>query len=198
MEADWEFEVGGEAPVIDAAWDGFVDLRLRPECANELMETAEFSALAGAVVKLNGAGSPVWTSKCDVWPVVDRTEWDADELDALPGLATHAAGCYIDLLARVEQPWRLPAVVAETCKRYCERMHTVRLRSCRVDLVIRQAVTAAEEIATGETEFGITAYLMSCGESCEEAAVVLEGALNALAGAILADASPAGDGSKLQ
>jgi hypothetical protein len=30
MEADWEFEVGGDAPVIDALWPGFVDLRLSP------------------------------------------------------------------------------------------------------------------------------------------------------------------------
>ena len=27
MEADWEFEVGGEAPVIEASWEGFIDLR---------------------------------------------------------------------------------------------------------------------------------------------------------------------------
>jgi hypothetical protein len=35
LEADWEFEVGGDAPVIDALWPGFVDLRLpsRPEIA---------------------------------------------------------------------------------------------------------------------------------------------------------------------
>ena len=27
MEADWEVEVGGGAPVIEAFWPGFVDLR---------------------------------------------------------------------------------------------------------------------------------------------------------------------------
>ncbi len=31
MEADWEFEVGGDAPVIEAHWPGFVDLRQNPE-----------------------------------------------------------------------------------------------------------------------------------------------------------------------
>jgi len=38
MEADWEFEVGPDtaglaAPVIDACWPGFVDLRHNPERA---------------------------------------------------------------------------------------------------------------------------------------------------------------------
>ena len=35
MEADWEFEVGGDAPVIEARWPGFVDLRRNPERAME-------------------------------------------------------------------------------------------------------------------------------------------------------------------
>jgi hypothetical protein len=198
MEADWEFEVDGEAPVIDAAWDGFVDLRLQPECANELAETAGFPALAGALTRLNSDGSPVWTSKCDMWPVIDRAEWDADELDAPPDIATHAAGCYIDLLARDEQQWLLPAVAAETCTRFCERMHSIPMGCCRADLVIRRAVVAAEKNGAVEMEFGITAYLTGCGASDAEAAVALEGALHAFAGAILVDASPAGDGSKLQ
>jgi hypothetical protein len=38
MEADWEFEVGGDAPVIEAPWPGFVDLRLHPERAWQLSE----------------------------------------------------------------------------------------------------------------------------------------------------------------
>ena len=30
MEADWELEIGGDAPVIEAHWTGFVDLRADP------------------------------------------------------------------------------------------------------------------------------------------------------------------------
>ena len=39
MEADWEIEIGGDAPVIEAHWFGFVDLRIEPSRANELPET---------------------------------------------------------------------------------------------------------------------------------------------------------------
>ena len=44
MEADWEIEVGGKAPVIEARWPGFVDLRLHPERASQFPEAAELPA----------------------------------------------------------------------------------------------------------------------------------------------------------
>ena len=40
MEADYEVEAGGEAPVIEALWPGFVDLRLQPERIGEIQEVA--------------------------------------------------------------------------------------------------------------------------------------------------------------
>ena len=44
MEADWEVEVGGGSPVIEALWPGFVDLRLYPERIGEIQEAAGFPA----------------------------------------------------------------------------------------------------------------------------------------------------------
>ncbi len=43
MEVDWEVEVGGGAPVIEALWMGFVDLRRNPERLGEIAEAANFS-----------------------------------------------------------------------------------------------------------------------------------------------------------
>jgi hypothetical protein len=96
MEADWEFEVGGDAPVIDARWAGFVDLQSAPGAAWELDEVRELPALAAALERLNLPGSPVWTSKCDFYPALQAGEFDADELDAEAGCAAHGMGCYID------------------------------------------------------------------------------------------------------
>ncbi|MGD0737329.1 MAG: hypothetical protein ABR976_19530 [Terracidiphilus sp.] len=180
MEADWEFEVGGDAPVIDATWAGLLDLRAEPERANELAEVAEFPALGRALARLNDAGSPVWTSKCDFWPVLDQAEFNGDELDAPPGRTTHAMGCYIDLMSNCDGQWISPATVGEACRLFCARLHAVPLRCCRADLVIRRAIIAPEQ-----TDFGITAYLTSCGGSAGEAAIALEAALNVFAGAIL-------------
>ena len=41
MEADWEFEIASDAPVIDAAWTGFVDLKLQPERVTEISELSQ-------------------------------------------------------------------------------------------------------------------------------------------------------------
>jgi hypothetical protein len=199
MEADWEFEVGGEAPRIDAHWAGFVDLNRHPERAWELAETADFPALAGVLVKLNAAGSPVWTSKCDVWPVVDRADWDPDELDAPPGCTTHAFACYIDLLHTNSEEWSTQSTVADTCKGFCNRLRSVPLRCCRADLVIRQALDIRQSaMGADQMDFGITAYVTGCGGSAAQAARALGAALDTFADAIATASAPAKDGSKLQ
>lgn len=179
MEADWEFEVGGEAPVIDTYWPGFVDLRRAPEQALDLSESAEHPGLAHALVKLNAADSPVWTSKCDVWPVVDSTEFDVDELDAPPGLAAHVMGCYIDILPRSDQRFLTPEMASAACKRICVILHAASLRCCRVDLIIRRTV-----ITSDLDDFGITAYLTACGASKTDAIRALQDALCAFADAL--------------
>ncbi|MGD0800345.1 MAG: hypothetical protein ABR906_03415 [Terracidiphilus sp.] len=179
MEADWEFEVGGSAPVIEAYWAGFVDLRGQPDRAWDFPECAQLPALAGALARMNDAASPVWTAKCDFWPHLETDEFDPDELDAQPGCAVHVMGCYIDLLPKSAQQWSQPEMASAACKCVCGLLHAVPLRCCRVDLVIRRASIVPEWM-----ELGITAYLISCGESQAEAALRLQAALAALTGAL--------------
>jgi hypothetical protein len=184
MEADWEFEVGPDtasldeaglpAPVIEALWPGFVDLRLVPARACDLPETVQFPALAEALRKLNSVGSPVWTSKCDLWEDLEPDEFDPDELDAPPGCAAHAMGCYIDLLPASGNQWPDPVMAAAACKRLCNLLHAIPLRCCRTDLVVRRAY-----IAPDLAELGITAYITSCGESRAQAALAFQAALAA-------------------
>jgi hypothetical protein len=178
MEADWEFEVGGDAPVIEASWPGFVDLRSNPERAGQLPEAVQFPALAQVLHQLNAAASPVWTSKCDLWPRLEASDFALDEMDAPSGCAW-AMGCYVDLLPRSDRQWSQPAMVADACKQVCSLLHDVPLRCCRVDLVIRRAFFTPELAG-----LGITAYLTSCGQSESEAAVVFQAALTAFAGAL--------------
>jgi hypothetical protein len=179
MEADCEFEVGGDAPVIDTLWPGFVDLRRTPEQARHLPEAAQLPALAEALAKLNAAASPVWTCKCDFWPRLKADELDAGELDAPPGCIAHAMGCYIDLLPRDGQQWAQPAIAAAVCKRVCSLLHAVPLGYSRIDLIIRRAFITADRM-----DLGITAYLTSCGSSSAEAERTLAAALMALTDAL--------------
>jgi hypothetical protein len=184
METDWEFELGPDevglaAPVIDAHWPGFVDLRCAPERAWHLPEAAHLPSLAGALAKLNSAYSPVWSSKCDFWPRLEADELDAGELDAPPGCMAHAMGCYIDLLPRDDQGWAQPAMAEAVCKRVCDLLRTVPLGCCRADLVIRRAFITADR-----KDLGITAYLTTCGASSAEAERTLAAALTALTDAL--------------
>jgi hypothetical protein len=86
MEADWEVEIGGGAPVIEALWPGFVDLRSHPDRLGEIAEAATFPPLAVLLRALNSPESPVWTSKCDVWE--PETAALAAYIDMLPSDGT--------------------------------------------------------------------------------------------------------------
>jgi hypothetical protein len=179
MEADWEFEVGGDAPVIEGHWAGFVDLQRYPERAWDLPETTQFPVLADTLARLNTADSPVWTSKCDFWPHLNAGEFDPDEMDAPPGCTAHAMGCFIDLLPKSDQQWALPAMAEKACKRICGLLNALPLRCCRADLVVRRAFITPELMG-----LGVTAYLTASGVSSAEAKRTLEAALSAFTDAL--------------
>src|ERR1035438_3550771 len=179
MEADWEFEVGGNAPVIDACWLGFVDLQHSPERAVKLPEAAQFPALAAALARLNAVASPVWTSKCDMWPLIQPDQFDIDELDAPLGHGAHAIGCYVDLLPKNGPQWSIPDLAAGVCRLWCARLRVIPLRCCRVDLIIRRAF-----IRSNRMDLGVTAYLTACGPTQGEAQIVLQAALEAFVDAL--------------
>ena len=161
MEADWEFEIGPDAPVIDALWHGFVDLREDPEKAKGLVEARQLPGLENLLMLLNAPNSSLWTTKTDVF----EPEWiDPDELDAESREAQHRIACYIDLLMRDNERWTSPAQAEQFCKSLCGQMRAVTLRRCRVDLVIRSA-RVRPEIA----DLGATAYFTACGESSYDA-----------------------------
>jgi hypothetical protein len=184
MQADSEFDIGGDAPVIEAHWAGFVDLRLQPERAATLIEAAAFPALAQALRTLNAPGSPVWTSKCDFFPRLAPDEFDAIELDAHPSEAAYAMACYIDLLAVNGARWSSPESVRVHCEAICSRLWAISLCCCRADLVIRRAIVEPDRM-----ELGITAYPSACGPTPDAASSALEAALAALTDSVVRIAS---------
>jgi hypothetical protein len=190
MEADWEVEVGPEAPVIDALWPGFVDLRSAPRQAHTFPEVAQLPPLAAVLARLNAPASPVWTSRCDVWPLED---FDPDEMDAPRGVALHALACYIDLLPGSRVQWPQLALAVDWCKLLCVRLRAIPLPSCRADCVVRSAVIDPER-----SEFGLTAYLSAAAPAPAAASGALASALAAFADAILLAEPPEKPGSKLQ
>lgn len=191
MEADWEMELGGGAPVIDACWAGYVDLRAFPERVAEIDETRLLPGLAEALVRLNAVRSPMWTAKCDVWVVEEQV--DLYELDAEPESAAHAMACYIDLLPRGDGQWSGPERAAAACRELAARLQGVPLRGCRVDLVVRQT-----QIAPERDGLGITAYVTACAAGKAEARERLSTTVAAVADTLAPSDPPTVSESPLQ
>jgi hypothetical protein len=171
MEADWEIEIGGGAPIIEALWSGFVDLRRAPAQIGELSEALEFPPLARFLAHVNGAASPLWSSKCDVWePAADRgadldrieptavlDEPDGLEVEAQKTGVSAALACYVDLLPRQNLLFAQWEDAERFCRAWVERLESVDLADGQIDLIVRQA-------AAGQIEgFGITAYVSVVG-----------------------------------
>jgi hypothetical protein len=191
MEADWEVEIGGGAPVIDALWPGFVDLRSSPERIAEIAEAVAFPPLGRLLLALNAAGSPLWTAKCDLW------ETDAAEPAGTDASTTHsgvpcALSCYLDLLplaGLVFAQWEAAEIF---CRDWVARLAPLALADCRAELVVREAVAGLVE------GFAVTVYLSGHGPDRGKAAEALKNAMTAFAGSIPAAAAPATGASKLQ
>jgi hypothetical protein len=137
MDIDWEVEIGGGAPVIEAHWPGFIDLPAHPESINEIAEASAFPPLADLLIKLNTPTSPVWTSKCDVWQPEQG------------GLA-----CYVDLIPKDESAFSEWKRVEGLCRALTSQMIADDESDCSatVMLIVRQAMADQAE------GFGITAY----------------------------------------
>ena len=194
MEADWEVEMGGEAPAIDAHWAGFVDLRRAPERVSQLAEAADFPALAVALARLNAPPSPVWTSKCDVW---HPEAIDPDEMDASIDTGNFALACYIDLLPLSDRNWGPLDSAVDWCQRVCSQVRARPNPCCRADLIIRRACLWPQT-NPDRLGVGVTAYLTACGRTGADAIATLSCALGALVDAILGVEYPAPPASKLQ
>lgn len=179
MEADWEIEVGGEAPIIDAYWAGLIDLRARPEQAKHLPEAAEFPPLAETLMRLNARSARIWTAKCDVWRV---DEFDPDELEASSDAALHGVACYIDLLPAGNDQWLNLEAAADWCKQVSGALHGQVLKQARADLVLRRAL-----LRDDQWRFGCTVYFQGCGKTEPEAFAVLASVLMLFADVVSSD-----------
>ncbi len=163
MVADWSVEIGPQQPTIVVPWEQFVDLRTRPWDIALLPEAAGRPALIAALAGWNGRGSPLLTSKCDVW-TLDAAGIDADEFDAQPtdepgcNACAHGVACYVDLVANGPAQF---TSLAETEAWARRAVLLLRRLSCpgHVELVLREARLFGAE------GFGVTLYTAAAGAS---------------------------------
>jgi len=184
MEADWSIEIGPDLPWIDASWPGFLDLEASPHAINTLPEPAKHPALREALLSVNGPTSPLYTSKCDAWPLNDPVI-DPDEFSAHPQDATIGFAAYIDLLDRDPARFSSFTVVEQYVRKLTARLRQLSLTHSRIDSVVRRATTKRLQSAIVDG-YGITLYVAACGPNCVAAYAAWQTALTAAVAATIA------------
>lgn len=190
MEADWAAEIGPRLHHIDASWAGFIDLRNRPDALSAIPETAAAPGLREALTRLNEPHSPVFTCKCDFWPL-DTDELDPWEYDYPPWEQRIGVASYIDLVVR-------DTAVFASFDRHESwvRASALRLRDLpaaggRADLVIRAALDG------DRSGFGVTLYAAGCGPDAPAAHTAWEAILRAAVTATMNQAAAPGASSSI-
>jgi hypothetical protein len=162
VEADWAVEIGSSVARIDADWAGRVDLRERPEALAAIAEAAGYPALQDALLLLNSAASPVFTSKCDVWLLtpeeIDPLEFEADAETSVIGIA-----CYVDVIAREAERFASFDRHVAWVREAASQLRAMHVGNGRCDLVVRAATWQGRE------GFGLTVYAAGCGADTQDA-----------------------------
>lgn len=183
MECDWAVEVGAGLPVIDASWDGFVDLRANPSAANTLDEAVKHPALREALLRLNAPDSPHFTSKCDAWTLAEG-EIDPDEFGTEPKNAATGFASYVDVLAHDTKNFTSFPFHEGFAREVTSRLGRLEVQGGRIDIVVRAA------FFKGQDGYGFTLYSAGCGSSESAAYAAWETVLTAGVTATIAAGIP--------
>lgn len=156
MEADWSVEIGPDLPCIDGSWEGFVDLRAAPKAVETIHEATEHFALRAALLELNAANSPVFTTRCDTWALaeedIDRYEFGATREQTGAGFAS-----YIDILERDAARFASFTFHEQRVRELTAYLRAISLKNGRVDFVLRAA------FVQDQSGYGLTLYAAGCG-----------------------------------
>lgn len=172
MLATWSVECGADDPVLVVPWSDpgglhFVDLRENPYDLDQIAEAELHPALMQALRALNATRSPVFTAKCDAWPM-DAAELEAQraELELSAVEAPSGFVSYIDLVWR-DRPLFVSFHQQE------QRMHRLaRLLDpldhpyAAVEAVLRPALV---DLTGPQEGFAVTLYVKALGTDAEHA-----------------------------
>ncbi len=174
MLADWSAECAAEDPILVVPWDDpggaarFINLRENPYDLDQVAEAEHYPPLMQALRSLNAPRSPVFTAKCDAWPLAsEELELLCLELD-LP-LADHPAGfaTYIDLVPRDRALFASFHQQEQFVSRVVRRIAALDHPCAAVECVLRPALVDFAAVHEG---FAVSLYVKAVGSDAESAA----------------------------
>jgi hypothetical protein len=176
MLADWSAECTADDPTLVVPWDHdpahpevgeFIDLRANPYDLDRIPEAELHPPLLQALRALNATRSPVFTAKCDAWPLdPDDLQHLQLHLDLAPEQATHGFASYIDLL------WRERAVFVSFHQQEQRLQRLARLAAAldhpyaALETVLRPAFL---DLTGPQEGFAVTLYLKATGTDAPHA-----------------------------
>ncbi len=175
MVSEWSVECSADDPVLVVPWSDpsnpdrrFIDLRDNPYDLDHLPEAELYPPLMHALRALNASRSPVFTAKCDAWPIDATDELDRLrlELDHLADEAPAGFASYIDLL------WRERSIFAsfhqheQLLHRLDRRVAPLDHPYAMLDCVLRPAMV---DITGPQEGFAISLYVKALGHDADSA-----------------------------
>ena len=171
MLAEWSAECAAEDPVLVVPWsdpDGpanFIDLREHPYDLDQLPEAEQNPPLMQALRSLNAVRSPVFTAKCDAWPLAPE-ELEALRINLDPTLYSDSAdtpagfASYIDLLCRDRALFLSFPQQEQILARLTRRAATLDHPQAVLDCVLRPALI---DLTGPQEGFAISLYIKAIG-----------------------------------
>ena len=167
MLAEWSVECSAEDPVLVVPWndpDGsaaFVDLRANPCGFDSIPEAEQYPPLMQALRALNAARSPVFTAKCDAWPMdgEERNNLQVN-LDIAPAQAPAGFACYIDLVWRERSLFTSFPRHEQLLRRLTRRAAPLDRPAAALDCVLRPALVDLDGPREG---YALSLYVKALG-----------------------------------
>jgi hypothetical protein len=176
MLAEWSVECSADDPVLVVPWSDpsdptgnrrFIDLRENPYDLDHLTEAEHYPPLMHALRALNAPRSPVFTAKCDAWPL-DAEDHEALRLnlDSIPEENPAGFASYIDIL------WRERSIFASFHQQEQVLHRLTRLATpldhpyAMLDCVVRPAMI---DITGPQEGFAVSLYIKALGHDPQNA-----------------------------
>ena len=170
MFSDWSVACAAEDPVLVVPWNdpageaggtGFVDLRANPYDLDQIPEADQHPPLMQALRALNATRSPVFTAKCDAWPL------GAEELAALHfDLETSDVDSPAGFASYIDVVWR-DRTIFTSFHQHEQRLHRLARHaasldqpSAELDCILRPALIDLEGPQEG---FALSVYVKALG-----------------------------------
>jgi hypothetical protein len=187
MLSEWSVECSVDDPVLVVPWSDpsdstgnrrFIDLRENPYDLDHLPEAEQFPPLMHALRALNAPRSPVFTAKCDAWPL------DADELDALRENLDISAeeapagfGSYLDILWRERSLFASFHLQEQMMHRLTRHAAPLEYPYAMLDCIIRPAMV---DLTGPQEGFSVSLYVKALGHDAQAAGANWAAALDAV------------------